>query len=129
MKIKMKVLMISGVLVISFGIWINCVGLANSSFNFSVNCMMDFMEAQKRLPESIAELERFHEQNIPGLKINSVDIDKVITKDRKLYLNDKRVWLVKPSGRYVLLGNVLVPAMTREYSYDIYEKYKEMTRN
>jgi hypothetical protein len=124
MKRKIKYIIISVVVAfITFSVWINFAGLGNSAFSSSVNRVEEYIESENRFPENLAELEKFHERKMTAIKINQVDIDKIIVKDGKLYLDGKKVWLVKPSGQYIFWINVLMPAMTTAYSHDVYEKY------
>ena len=63
---------------------------------------------------------------INSLDINFISIDKISTKDKKLYLNNEKTWLVKPKGRCKLWLNIFSPVLTQKYSYEVYEKYREV---
>lgn len=130
MKKKIIIIIILVVVfLIGFGIWINLFGLAASGFRGSVNILEGYIVAKRSFPENLSELENFHGYEIHDLVINFSSIDKIKAKDSKLYLDGHRTWIVKPKGRTKLWLNVFSYSFSQKYSYEVYEKYREIAEN
>lgn len=127
-KNKIIVLIVSIVLfLILFGIWIHFVGLGASILGGYTYDLQKYIEEHKMLPKNVAELEKYYGYKINHVKFNlNIPIDDVVVKNEKLYLNGKKIWLVKLDGIWKYSLNVISPILVKQYSYDIYKTYQEV---
>ena len=127
MKKSIKITIFVILVLTAFSIWVPFAGMYMSGVGSSAYMVEEYIEAKSCYPKNLRELEDFHDFTVTNVEFNfDVPMDKITANGQKLYLNNKRVWLVKPKGVVCcLVIGFLIPSITTHYSYEIYKCYIE----
>lgn len=122
-----KIIILCIVFLILFSIWFNLAGMSFSGFIGEFEDIEKYIEKEKVFPKKILDITEFTDRELWFLEVNfDIAIEEIIEKNQKLYLHNKRVWLVKPKGQCKWLLIPFYGLIEKKYSYEIYAKYLEV---
>jgi hypothetical protein len=127
MRKAVKITIFIIVLVAVLSVWMPFLGIYASGVGSTAFMVEEYIEANNRFPQNMRELESFHDFKINNAEINfDISLDDITAKGKKLYIDNNQTWLIKPKGtvRCLIIGP-FIPKLKTDYSYKIYESYKE----